>query len=281
MVFCSTELAARIERAECSMLAQSVAAVMRRRPAERAVCLPLSGGVASYAGPGSPLDKLAGLGFAGPLDLEQLAAAERAFAERDTPLQVELSSLADPSTAPALTRRGYVLVGFENVLGCALPPQPASTPPPGIELRLAGEGELDAWIAVLITAFATPDLEGVPSHESFPREALARTMEDMSGVDGMTRYVACLDGRLVAGAALRLSEGVAQLCGSATLPAYRRRGIQSALLARRLADSGRAGCDLAVVTTQPGSKSQQNVQRRGFELLYTRAILVAPAAPVR
>jgi len=35
-----------------------------------------------------------------------------------------------------------------------------------------------------------------------------------------------------------------------------------------------AGCDIGVVTTQPGSKSQQNVQRRGFDLLYTRAVLV-------
>ncbi len=32
--------------------------------------------------------------------------------------------------------------------------------------------------------------------------------------------------------------------------------------------------DIAVVTTQPASKSQQNVQRRGFDLLYTRAVLV-------
>jgi hypothetical protein len=30
----------------------------------------------------------------------------------------------------------------------------------------------------------------------------------------------------------------------------------------------------AVVTAQPGSTSQQNAQRRGFDLLYTRAILV-------
>jgi hypothetical protein len=29
-----------------------------------------------------------------------------------------------------------------------------------------------------------------------------------------------------------------------------------------------------VITTLPGSKSQQNAQRRGFDLLYTRAILV-------
>jgi hypothetical protein len=31
---------------------------------------------------------------------------------------------------------------------------------------------------------------------------------------------------------------------------------------------------VAVVVTQPGSTSQQNVQRQGFDLLYSRAILV-------
>jgi len=39
----------------------------------------------------------------------------------------------------------------------------------------------------------------------------------------------------------------------------------------------RSGCDVAVVTTQPGSKSQENLQRQGFELLYTRAVLVRSA----
>ncbi len=31
---------------------------------------------------------------------------------------------------------------------------------------------------------------------------------------------------------------------------------------------------VVVVTTQPGSKLQENAQRRGFALLYSRAILV-------
>jgi len=47
-----------------------------------------------------------------------------------------------------------------------------------------------------------------------------------------------------------------------------------ASIAARLEIARRAGCDVAVVTTQPGSKSQENVQRQGFELLYTRAVLV-------
>ena len=42
----------------------------------------------------------------------------------------------------------------------------------------------------------------------------------------------------------------------------------------RLADAAAAGCDVAVITTQPGSRSHHNAQRQGFDLLYTRAVLV-------
>ena len=57
---------------------------------------------------------------------------------------------------------------------------------------------------------------------------------------------------------------------------HRRRGVQTTLLRERLADAAREGCDVAIVTTQPGSPSQENVQRQGFELLYARAILIKP-----
>jgi GNAT superfamily N-acetyltransferase len=83
-----------------------------------------------------------------------------------------------------------------------------------------------------------------------------------------------LPGVIAGGASFHIAEGIAQFSGAATAPAHRRRGIQTALLSARLADAAAAGCDIAVVTTQPGSKSQQNAQRRGFDLLYTRAVLV-------
>jgi hypothetical protein len=88
------------------------------------------------------------------------------------------------------------------------------------------------------------------------------------------RYVALRDGVLAGDASFRVTEGVAQLTGAATSPAHRRRGVQTALLSARLADATAAGCDIAVITTQPGSKSQQNAQRQGFDLLCTPAILV-------
>jgi protein subunit release factor A len=34
------------------------------------------------------------------------------------------------------------------------------------------------------------------------------------------------------------------------------------------------GWPTSIIVTQPGSKSQQNAQRQGFDLLYTRAVLV-------
>jgi hypothetical protein len=43
--------------------------------------------------------------------------------------------------------------------------------------------------------------------------------------------------------------------------------VQAALLSARLADAAAADRDIAVVATLPGSKSQQNVQRQGFDLL--------------
>ena len=276
MLFAGTSLASRIERAECRLLADGASACERRHPGSGVFAIPLAGGLATYTGAGSPLNKVAGLGFAGPLDEGELEAVERAFAERGSPVQAEVSCLGDPSVGTLLTRRGYTLQGFENVLGRALPPGP-TTSTAGVVVSPSPDDELPEWLDTVVTGFASPDAQGVPSHESFPREALEGVMSDLAAADGFVRYLARRDGTIAGGASMRLFEGVAQLCGAATRPEHRRHGVQSALLSARLEIAGRAGCDVAVVTTQPGSKSQENVQKQGFELLYTRAILVRGA----
>ena len=125
MLFASTSLAARIERAECRLLADSAASAARRRPGTGVFATPLAGGIATFTERGSPLNKVAGLGFEGPLDEDDLAAVERAFAERGAPVQAEVASLGDPAVVRLLTGRGYRLQGFENVLGRSLPAGPA------------------------------------------------------------------------------------------------------------------------------------------------------------
>jgi GNAT superfamily N-acetyltransferase len=273
-LFAGTDLAERIENAERTMITEGAEAAMRREPSGRAFATPLAGGVAAWAGEGSPLNKVAGLGFGGAVDEAALEAVERAYAERGAPVQVELSTAGDPSIGALLTRRGYVLMGFENVLALALEPGREAVIAKSIEVRQSPESEFGLWLDLVVSGFAAPDTQGVASHEEFPRDALERAMRDLTAASGFARSIALFGGVPAGGASLRLHAGVAQLCGAATLPAYRRRGIQSSLLEARLAEAAAAGSEVAVVTTQPGSKSQQNVQRQGFELVYARAILV-------
>jgi GNAT superfamily N-acetyltransferase len=253
-----------------------------RRRAEAGFVLTLAGGVASFADDQSPFNKVAGLGFDGVPTSDELAEMERAFAAVGSPAQVELSELADPALGSLLTGRGYRLEGFENVLGRDLGGPIERVRPAGVGVRPSDD--LEAWIEVVLEGVAHPDTQGLPSHEEFPREAVEAAERDLVAA-GAACYLALVDGAPAGGGSLRMAHGIAQLTGAATAPAYRRRGVQAALLSARLADAAAAGCEIAVVTTQPGSKSQENVQRRGFELLYARAILVktttAPSDPAR
>lgn len=277
--FVSIELAARIDGAEARLSAAFGELAAARRP-ETAFVAPIAGGVAVFAGPSSPVNKMIGVGFRGLPSPEALAAVEEEFRRRGAPLQAEVSTLADTAFTATLSRRGYVLQGFENVLGRRLGPADAQTPAgfADFDVRLVEPGDLDAWIDVSITGFASPDLQGVPAEPLPPREALEGTLRESAEPPGFRRYAAWVDGRMAGCASLRLDDGLAQLCGAATLPEFRRRGIQTAFLRRRLADAVAAGCDLALVTTQPGSKSQQNSEQQGFALLYSRALLVKPPA---
>jgi GNAT superfamily N-acetyltransferase len=272
-LFCDTALARRIERADATLIAASSEAARRRGAAPPGFVIPLAGGVASFADADSPFNKVAGLGFAGAPAPAGLDEVERRFGACGAGVQVELSNLADPEVGARLTARGYRLVSFENVLGIAITEPPEQVTPPQIQIRRSGDEELGSWLDVVTTGFAHGDDQGVPSHEDFPREALEKAQRDFAAA-GVRRYIALRDGIPAGGASFAVTDGVAQMAGAATLPAHRRRGIQSALLAARLADAAAAGCDIAVVTTQPGSVSQRNVQRSGFDLLYTRAILV-------
>lgn len=274
MLFADPALAHRIEQAEAALLRDATRLLAAREPKLATLELPLAGGIATFTEPGSPLNKVFALGFCDerPSD-EQLTRIETHLAAHGETVRVEVSSLADPAIVEQLTRRGYVLVGFENVLGLALPAAQPPSRAPELELHDSQTHELETWLDVVVDGFAAPDLEGVGPSEQHERALLRRIIRDFTQVPGMTRTLVRRGGEPAGGASMRMADGIALLCGAATLPAHRRRGVQTAMLAERLARAAEAGCELAVIITQGGSKSMQNAQRRGFELLYVRAVL--------
>jgi GNAT superfamily N-acetyltransferase len=65
--------------------------------------------------------------------------------------------------------------------------------------------------------------------------------------------------------------GVLALAGTSTLPRFRKRGVQTALLHARMKLAAEAGCEFAVIVTQGGSASQRNAERLGFAVAYSKA----------
>ena len=277
-MFASHALATRIDYAEMRLSMSIASTVAARTPSARALVSPVAGGHAVFAGAGSPANKAIGLGFGATIDEPALEVIEQAWADRGEPMRVELSTLADPSLAPTLTARGYRLTGFENVLGRAVTAIDCAPQLEGMAISLLPQEDWRLWLNIALDGFATPD-GSAPGEESYPRDLLEAIFVDFAETPGFQRYLLHAGDAPAGAASLRVDDGVAQLCGAATLPEFRRRGIQSALLQLRLAKAREAGCDLAVVTTQPGSKSQANAMRQGFSLLYTRVVLVKPLNP--
>ena len=275
-MFADAALAARIDRMEARLCARLVMAAPQHASGSPFV-LPLDGGLALFGAPRSPMNKVIGFGFDGELDLEQLATIEERWAERGEPVRIELSILSDPVVVATLSERGYRLHGFENVLACRIAGARPAVPAPQIAIETVGDDSFEEWFTIAIDSFASMDGSGSAADPVLPREELEQLFRETVGsqsVAGLTRYIARLDGEPAGEAALHMDEGLALLAGSGTVPHLRGRGVQKALVARRLDDARREGCDLAVVVTAPGTRSQENVMRRGFELLYTRAILL-------
>jgi hypothetical protein len=92
------------------------------------------------------------------------------------------------------------------------------------------------------------------------------------GLPGWYHYLVDYDGEPGSASVLYVTEGVAQLFVATTIPAFRGRGGQRALIQRRLADGQAAGCDLATSQTVVDNASPRNMARQGFQDLHLRWI---------
>lgn len=273
-MFVSSELAASIEAAEATFLADIIAGAQLRRPKLDAWSERIAGGCAGYAGPDVPVNKISGLGFGGVPDAEQLSAIEARYHERNASVVAEVATYADPETFAVLSERGYRLTAFEDVVGIALP-SAGGARADAVQLETVATGEVrEPWFECLIEGFSVPDTQGVVSPEDFPRDLVLEIMRDLASVEDLTAYLARIEGEVAGGGALRTHGKIAHLCGASTLPAFRRRGVQTTLVTERLRAAASAGSEIAVTVTQPGSKSQENMKRQGFELLFSRAVMV-------
>ena len=264
-------LSRRLERAEGLSNARFVESRARVRPASGACWIAVAGAYAMFDGPASPATQTFGLGIAQlPAD-EDLDRIEAFFVERGAPVHHEVSPLADDKLVPMLTARGYRPFEFTSVMY-----QPISVGEPeprASEGREAGAGMRPAVTVRIVEA---DDLEvfARTSAAGWSQSGFGDFIFEMARAnaasEGVSLFLAELDGQPIATAALSVVDGVAHLAGASTIPEGRNRGAQLALLDHRLRFAAAQGCDIALMGALPGSGSQRNAERNGFRIAYTR-----------
>lgn len=266
MLHATLDLARRIDRAEIDFCALAAGAGTPGGVAS----LEVAGGRALCSFAGSPLNKVLGLGLGSTVDDADLDAIEEFYDERGIPVQIELCPLAVPGLSARLTKRGYQLQAFENQLAREIGTD--SWPDPGPRVTRSTPEQDDLWLHVAASGFAAADGSGVTMPPPDLLENIKKVMNGFIHPD-FERLLVWVDGEAAGAANAYVIDGILGIAGTATLPAFRRRGVQQAVVAHAL-NRGLGRATLAMATTEPGSISQRNFERFGFQVIYTRAIFV-------
>jgi GNAT superfamily N-acetyltransferase len=277
MPFADQDLARRVEEAWAYLGVENARAQARLNPESGASALAIGGGYAVFMGPGSPLSQVQGVGLYGPVGDAEFERMESFYRERGSPVHFELASLADATLLALLSRRGYRAYEQTHVLvrpiGAREPSnmegsahdRKADARASEVEVARVQPGEVVTWAESVLRCF-------FPDPAELPRPLLEGAIA-MASIPAVSCWLARVDGAIAGGGALVFHNGLALICGDGTLPEFRSQGVQTALLRARLDHARRSGCDLAVICTQPGSSSQRNAERQGFQVVYARTLM--------
>jgi hypothetical protein len=176
----------------------------------------------------------------------------------------------DAALGRELARLGYYQSGFHAALVCA--PDCSVAMPSGIDVEpVTGTALMEDYLRAYVAGWGLPEDE----HDDF--KANVRPWRDQPG---WSLYVARIDGRPAGAATLYIHGNVGYLADAAIDPAFRRRGLHTALLHRRIMDARAAGADLVFSGAEFLGASHRNQERIGMRLMFMRAIWTAmPASP--
>ena len=191
-------------------------------------------------------------------------AIEQFFGGRGLAPMIELSSWAPTTTLAEISRRGFDPCWFRSVFAL-VPTVPVARPAADVRIERVGDDDLARWLDVLNTGFEADHGAALVANDEIGRASFF--------VPDSQTFLAHLDGRPVGCGSIQIVGGVAWPGGAATLPAFRRRGVQAALVAHRLQLAAELGCELAAVTALSNGPSARNIVRLGFQHIHTQVVV--------
>lgn len=222
--------------------------------------LKIAGGAACFSGFDSYLSQVVGWGFATePKQFQSEVEAIEHFykAQSHQRVDIELCPFVGNELALFLSERGYAITELNNVSALNLEHyEPVACSTDSLVIREVHNHELENWAIRIASGFGYPEAQAQFFHYVQAQGVKAFAVFDREII--------------VAGAVLAMHGAFCDLGVTSTLPAYRGRGLQKKLLHTRLGYAKEHGLSWAIVTTEPGTVSDANVQKIGFNCAYTR-----------
>lgn len=200
-------------------------------------------------------------------DVDKLEEITQFFRAKDRAFQVDVDPIhCSTRLFEALTQAGLRQNGFHSVL-YGLPKQEQPEHSPRIQIVEVDNHDIfDSYAEIhcLGAGMALSDKQHFKNNNS-----------GLLNRPGWKLFLGYWDDIPAAVAAMHISGDIASCALAATLPEYRSRGLQTALLHRRMVEAHIAGCRLMAAQAAFGSTSQNNMERAGFQLAWTRAFWTA------
>ena len=175
--------------------------------------------------------------------------------------QIEIvPGFEDTTLARELVRLGHHHSGFHASM--IVRPGEAVAPDPAIDIEhVTDDAALEDFLDAYVAGREIPDGAG-----------FKRNVRPWLTEPGWSLFLGRADGRPAAAAILYLRDGFGYLADAATDPAFRGRGLQTALLAHRLRHAAQQGATYVSSGATFLSSSHRNMARAGMTLQFVRAI---------
>ncbi len=211
--------------------------------------------------PITAFNRVIGLGVHQPATEEMIEEAITIYGRKNLPFMIGVSPAAQPAQLTDwLLERGFKPAGnWAKVIR-------GSAPPPDVKTDLRIEPVTDANVAeyskVIIGGFGMPDWT-------------APMFEDLARVPGVYSFLAYAGDEPAGVGSMIVNGDFCHLFNGATLPEFRRRGAQGAIMARRIEEGIQQGCRWFMTETEEdtpehSNPSYRNMLRTGFQLAYLR-----------
>lgn len=185
------------------------------------------------------------------------------YNEKDIPVRIELTPGHVSSTFLSfLSEKGFYQNDFHTTLYIKdLEAKRANE----IVIRELKRDEFDTFSEIYIQGFQMP---------SFLKNGVAQNNEILHDKEEWTFYLASLEEEPAGIGVLFIKDNIATLAAAATSPIFRNMGVHTALINHRINQATQKECNLLVSQAKFGSTSQNNMERAGFKIGYTKSIWV-------